>query len=285
MLQLGEAGAAMTADPMIPVAMKVGAVRRETADTVTLLIEPSGGSRFRFKAGQFNMLYAFAVGEVPISISSNPLDAGPVWHTVRDVGAVSRALTRLTVGETLGVRGPFGSNWPIDEAAGQDVVIIAGGVGLAPLRPAIAQVLGQRDRFGRVVVLYGARTPGDLLFAEELAGWRARFDVEVRVTVDHALSGWRGQVGVVPSLIPDAGFETERASALVVGPEVMMRFTIAALRERGVAADHIYLSLERNMRCAIGWCGHCQLGPWFVCKEGPVFRYDQVQPWLGIRQL
>ena len=282
---VAEASLMTELDPMVPVAARVVAVRPETADTVSIAIEPARAARFDFKAGQFNMLYAFAIGEVPISISGNPLDDGPLWHTIRDVGAVSRALTRLEVGDELGVRGPFGSSWPLEVAEGCDVVIVGGGVGLAPLRPAITQVLAQREHFGKVTLLYGARTPSDMLFSDELASWRARFDVEVGVTVDHALGDWRGQVGVVPGLIPRASFDPAKAIALVVGPEIMMRFTISELLKAGVAPDRIYLSMERNMRCAIGWCGHCQLGPWFVCKDGPVFRYDQLQPWLLIRQL
>ncbi|MGZ4142453.1 MAG: FAD/NAD(P)-binding protein, partial [Actinomycetota bacterium] len=186
---------------------------------------------------------------------------------------------------TLGIRGPFGTAWPVAAAEGRDLVIVAGGIGLAPLRPAIYAVLARRDRFGRVALLYGARTPEELLYAEQLAEWRARFDFEVEVTVDAAAPGWRGDVGVVSALIPRMAIDPESAVAFVCGPEIMMRFTIAGLRHRGVPEDRIVVSMERNMRCAIGFCGHCQFGPTFVCKDGPVFSYDRVAPWLRIREL
>jgi NAD(P)H-flavin reductase len=270
---------------MTPVACRVFETRRETVDTVTLAVEPPLDAPFSFQAGQFNMLYAFGIGEVPISISGDPTRSGVVLHTVREVGKVSAALVSAQAGSTIGLRGPYGSQWPVDDPVQRDIVIVAGGVGLAPLRPAVYQVVEQRERYGRVVLLYGARTPSDLLFRDELATWRGRFDIEVMVTVDNALAGWRGTVGVVPSLIQRATFDASGAVALVVGPEIMMRFAISALAERGVTPDRIHLSMERNMRCAVGTCGHCQLGPFFVCKDGPVFRYDQLEPWLRIREL
>jgi NAD(P)H-flavin reductase len=274
-----------TREPMTPMPCRVLEMRKETADTVTLAIEPPPGSPFAFRAGQFNMLYAFGIGEVPISISGDPTRPGAVWHTVREVGKVSGALVRAPVGSTIGLRGPYGSEWPVNQPGQRDILIVAGGVGMAPLRPAVYQVLAQRERYGRVVLLYGARTPNDLLFRDELSVWRGRFDVEVLVTVDNALANWRGNVGVVPGLLQRATFDTAGAVALVVGPEIMMRFTISALADLGVTSDRIYVSMERNMRCAVGTCGHCQLGPWFVCRDGPVFRYDMLAPWLRVREL
>jgi NAD(P)H-flavin reductase len=274
-----------TREPMTPVPCRVLEMRKETADTVTLAVEPPQGAPFSFRAGQFNMLYAFGIGEVPISISGDPTRAGAIWHTIREVGKVSGALVRSPVGSVIGVRGPYGSEWPVNQPGQRDILIVAGGVGMAPLRPAVYQVLAQRDRYGRVVLLYGARTPNDLLFREELSSWRGRFDVEVLVTVDNALANWRGNVGVVPGLIQRATFDTAGAVALVVGPEIMMRFTISALVDLGVTTDRIYVSMERNMRCAVGTCGHCQLGPWFVCRDGPVFRYDMLAQWLRVREL
>jgi NAD(P)H-flavin reductase len=169
----------------------------------------------------------------------------------------------------------------VAEAEGNDVVIVAGGIGLAPLRPALYSLLARREKYGRVVLLYGARTPTDILYRRELEQWRARFDLEVYATVDRAMSGWRGNVGVVTALVPRAPFDALNTVAMVCGPEVMMRFTVLELQKRGVAADSIFLSLERNMKCAVGFCGHCQLGPVFVCKDGPVFRYDRVKDWLA----
>jgi NAD(P)H-flavin reductase len=185
----------------------------------------------------------------------------------------------------VGVRGPFGTAWPVDLAEGRDVVIVAGGIGLAPLRPALYHVLRHRRRFGRVVVLYGARTPADLLFARELESWRGRLDVELDVTVDRASPDWLGRVGVVTTLIPRAPLDPDRAIAFVCGPELMMHFVATDLEHRGMAAERIWLSTERNMKCGMALCGHCQLGPTFVCKDGPVFRWDRVKPLLSVREL
>jgi NAD(P)H-flavin reductase len=231
------------------------------------------------------MLYVFGLGEVAISISGDPTNADRIVHTVRAVGAVSGALTQLRRDAVVGVRGPYGLGWPIAEAEGSDVVIIAGGLGLAPLRPAIYWVLARRQHYGRVILLYGARGPADILYRRELEAWRRRLDVGVEVTVDHAGADWRGYVGVVPALIPRMSFDPQHAVALVCGPEIMMRFTAAALRDRGLEAERIYLSMERHMKCAVGLCGRCQLGPTFVCRDGPVFRYDRIAPMLAIREI
>jgi NAD(P)H-flavin reductase len=230
------------------------------------------------------MLYAFGLGEVAISISGDPAKGDRIVHTVRAVGAVSGALTRLRRGGVIGVRGPYGSCWPVSQAEGSDIVMIAGGLGLAPLRPAIYRVLAHRKRYGRVVLLYGARGPGDILYRREIERWR-RLDVDIEVTVDHAAADWRGNVGVVPELIPRISFDPLHTVALVCGPEIMMRFTIAALRDRGVGLDRIHLSMERNMKCAIGLCGHCQFGPAFVCRDGPVFRFDRIAPLFNLREI
>jgi len=260
---------------------RVRRLKRETADTFTLELRPvNGAGRIAFAPGQFNMLYVFGVGEIPISISGDPLKPETLVHTTREVGAVTRAMRKLKAGHVLGVRGPFGSPWPVAEIRGSDIVIVAGGIGLAPLRPALYHILSRRERYGRVVLLYGARTPADILYRRELERWRARFDLEVYATVDRAMSGWRGNVGVVTSLIARAPFDPLNTVALVCGPEVMMRFTVLELQKRGVGPQAIYLSMERNMKCAVGLCGRCQFGPVFVCKDGPVFRYDRVKDWL-----
>jgi NAD(P)H-flavin reductase len=267
-----------------PERWRVGATRRETRDVVTLELEPPRGS-FSFLPGEFDMLEAIGVGEVPISISGDPAIASLVVHTIRDVGAVTHALCELRPGDEVGVRGPFGTHWPLDDAEGRDVLVIAGGVGLPPVRPAIHHLLGQRDRYGRVAVLYGARTPDDLLFGTQLADWRGRFDLQLEVTVDSAQGGWKGTVGVVPDLIPRAQVDPARAVAFVVGPEIMMRFAVKGLLAAGFREDAVFLSLERNMQCAVGLCGHCQLGPFFVCRDGPVFGYDRIGPWFRTREL
>jgi NAD(P)H-flavin reductase len=269
------------ADPMVPQLYRVQRVRREIPDTFTLELEPEEGVEIPpFASGQFNMLYVFGVGEIPISISGDPARRQPLVHTTRAVGTVSKAMRELKPDDVIGVRGPFGSHWPIERAMGKDVVIVAGGIGLAPLRSAMYQVISQREKYGKVVLLYGARTPEDILYRREVERWRAHFDLEVHVTVDNATGKWRGSVGVVTRLIPRASFDPLNTVAMVCGPEVMMRFTAAELEKRGVAAENMYVSMERNMKCAVGLCGHCQYLPYFVCKDGPVFQYSQVQELL-----
>ena len=226
---------------MLPVIERVARVRREGADIWTLEIEPAAG--FDFQPGQFNMLYALGVGEAAISISGDPAERGRLIHTIRDVGRVSEALRRLKPGDPIGVRGPYGVGWPVDEAAGADVVIIAGGLGLAPLRPAIYRFFAERPRFGRLVLLVGMRQPDDILFQRELERWRRRLDIDLQVTVDHAGGDWRGSVGVVTTLIPRAAFDPAHTIALICGPEVMMRFAIAGLARLGRAGER-YVCLD-----------------------------------------
>lgn len=272
-------------DPRIPRLLQIRRVHRETRDTWTLdLIGSDAGEPFA--PGQFAMLYATGVGEVPISISGDPASPEVITHTVRAVGRTTRALCGLRAGDVLGWRGPYGHPWPLEEvASGADVVIVAGGIGLAPLRPAVLRVLADRARFRRIALLYGARTPGELLFRRDLERWRSRLDTEVEITVDAGDAGWRGNVGVVTTLIPPAKFDAARAVALVCGPEVMMRFTVGDLRKRGVPPERIFLSLERNMHCGVGLCGRCQFGPQFICRDGPVFSYAEVERHFTIREV
>ncbi|MFI5181465.1 MAG: FAD/NAD(P)-binding protein [Thermoanaerobaculia bacterium] len=273
-------------DPMRPVPFRVKRVVAETHDTFTLVLAPPReGPPFSFRPGQFNMLWAYGCGEVPISLSGSPGGADELLHTIRAVGPVTEALHRLGRGDTVGVRGPFGTAWPMDAVAGCDVVLVAGGIGLAPLRPVLHSLLSDRARYGRIVLLVGARTPQDLLFTKELESWRGRFDMDVEVTVDRAARDWYGLVGVVTSLIPRAPFEPGKAAAFVCGPEIMMHFTLLELERRGVARSRLWVSLERNMKCGAGLCGHCQMGPFFVCKDGPVFPWERVASWLSIREV
>lgn len=269
---------------MTPVTYRVAWRQRQTADVVTVGIAPVHGTTAGFKAGQFNMLYAYAVGEAAISISGSPLEDGPTVHTIRDVGAVSHALCALQVGETLGVRGPFGSDWGLSSAAESDIIIVAGGIGLAPLRPVITQVIGQRARFGHVAVVIGARTVQELAFREEIETWSRRGDIDVHLTVDRATQGWAGTVGVVTTVLPRVRVDPS-AIAMICGPEIMMRFTAKALLERGMTASRIRVSMERNMQCAVAQCGHCQLGATFVCADGPVFTWERLEPLLAVREL
>jgi NAD(P)H-flavin reductase len=272
--------------PMIPQPRKVKRVIRETHDTFTLCVEQgAGGPEKSFSPGQFNMLYAFGVGEVPISISGDPAEPDLCHHTIRNVGTVTRALANLKAGDTVGVRGPFGSAWPVKESRGNDIVIIAGGIGLAPLRPAIYSLLEERERFGEIVLLYGARTQEDLLFTEEFEKWRGKYGVQVRVTIDSAGPNWKGNVGVVTTLFPGVRFDPANTVAMICGPEVMMRFAVIELKNCGIEDKNIYVTMERNMKCAIGFCGHCQFGPAFICKDGPVFQFAEISPFFGIREI
>jgi len=277
--------AAATPDPFVPRLYRVIRSTREARDTVTLEIAPLAGQAPRFQPGQFNMLYAFGVGEIAISMSGDAEDRGRFIHTVRTVGAVSGAITSLDANGVLGLRGPFGMPWPMDEAQGRDVVIVAGGLGLAPLRPAIYHLLGHRERYRRVILLIGMRNPGEILYRRQVEQWRQNLDVEVEVTVDRADATWHGNVGVVPALVGRMPFDPASTLAMVCGPEIMMRFTASALHDAGIALEQIYVSMERNMKCAIGLCGHCQFGSQFICKDGPVMRMDRIARAFGTREI
>jgi anaerobic sulfite reductase subunit B len=264
---------------MVPRPFRVAQRVQETSDVWTLVLERQDGEAPAVAPGQFVMVYVFGIGEVPISVSGATGRADPVVLTVRAVGAVTDAICACRPGAVLGLRGPFGNSWPIADAAGGDVVVVAGGIGLAPLRPVLTHAFSRREDYGEIVLLYGARTPGDLLYRSQLGSWNAD------VTVDAAEAGWVGKVGVVPGLIPSAEFDAAAATAFVVGPEVMMRFTVRALLDRGVPEERIFVSLERNMRCGLEHCGHCQLGPTLVCRDGPVYSHAVVGPWLEVREL
>jgi NAD(P)H-flavin reductase len=277
-------GVSATHDPMVPRFAAVASVHRETHDVVTLTLETkSWDGAFAFEPGQFNMLYAFGLGEVAISISGDPAERDRLVHTIRAVGAVTKHLVALRRGDSIGVRGPYGAPWPVEAARGKDVIVMAGGLGLAPLRPAIHRLIADRESFGRVSILVGARAPEEIVFAKELERWGSHHDVHV--TVDRAGPDWKGHVGVVTTLVEKATFRPESALAFLCGPEVMMRFSARALEQRGVGADRIHVSLERNMKCAVGFCGHCQLGPEFLCRDGPVLRQDRVAAALATREL
>ena len=272
------------AGPMAPVPCRVLGRWDETHDTVSLALDPPPGWR-GFRPGQFNMLYSFGVGESAISISGDPADDGRLLHTIRKVGKVTESLVSLQKGDVVGVRGPFGTPWPLGYSAGRDVVVVAGGIGLAPLRPAIHELLADRDRYNRVLILIGARTSADLLCPEEIQEWRGRFDVDLQVTLDSAAGGWRGRVGVVTTLIPRAEFDPDQAVAMLVGPEIMMRFAAAELLNRGMPPSRVFVSMERNMKCGIGLCGHCQVGPKFVCRDGAVFGFDEAETLFQVREV
>jgi NAD(P)H-flavin reductase len=273
------------AERLVPVPYVVRDAWAETHDVVSLVLEPEDSEAVEPCApGQFNMLWAFGVGEAPISASAWGAEGGGLVHTVRRAGNVTTALCALEPGDVIGVRGPFGRGWPLARAIDRDVVVMAGGIGLAPLRPVLHHIETFREDFRRVTLLYGTRTPADILFRSELENWRGRFDLEVDVTVDTATRGWASHVGAVTELVPRAIFEPERTEAFICGPEIMMRFCVQVLRERNVPPESIYLSMERNMKCAVGLCGHCQWGADFICRDGPVLPFDRIQSRLAIRE-
>jgi len=267
-----------------PVPFQVVTRRRDTADTWTLELEPASGTGASVGPGQFMMVYAFGIGEVPVSVSGLPeRGGGPIGLTVRAVGRVTEAICASEPGTVLGLRGPFGNVWPVDSARRGDVVVMAGGIGLAPLRSVVLRVLEERRTFGEVSLLYGARTPADLLYTDQLADWGRELAVEV--TVDTAGADWPGRVGLVTKLLGPARFRPAQTTAFVCGPEIMMRFAARALLERGLPPERIQLSMERHMDCGIGLCGHCQLGPTLICRDGPVYSYAALSALLEVREL
>ena len=211
-------------------------------------------------------------------------DGDVLIHTIRRVGGVTNALGAAQPGDEIGVRGPFGTGWNLDRAIGRDVVVMAGGLGLAPVRPIITDLVARREEFGRASLLIGARTPEDLLYRDEIEEWRSHLDLDVEVTVDSAPATWRGDVGVVTRLVGRAPIDPANTTAFVCGPEVMMRFGATSLIDRGVPADEVFVSLERNMHCAVGHCGHCQLDALFVCRDGAVLAWPTVEPLLKVRE-
>lgn len=266
---------------VVPLPHRVVGRRRETSDTVTVELAPVAQALPAFEPGQFAMVYAFAAGEIPVSVS-RMTDERHLALTIRSVGAVSAALCRAAVGTTVGVRGPFGTGWDMTAALGQDLLVVAGGIGLAPLRPLVDTVLARPHAYGRLNVLAGARSPVDLLYGDEFPTWQKPF---AAVTVDRPTADWRGRVGVVTGLLGEARFTPEDAVAFVCGPEVMIRAAARRLIHLGLRPDRVQVSLERNMRCATGHCGHCQLGPLLLCRDGPVVRYDLARPLLAVREL
>ncbi|MFO1043447.1 MAG: FAD/NAD(P)-binding protein [Planctomycetaceae bacterium] len=246
---------------------------------------PTDDQDYRFIPGQFNMLYLPGVGESAISMSGDPEESLCWIHTVRVAGNVTRTLAGLEIGQTLGLRGPFGTGWPVDTLVGQDVVVVAGGLGLAPLRPLLYYFTKHREQFGSIQVICGARTPDGLLFQSEYACWKQQ-GLDIQLTVDRPTADWTGQIGVVTLLIDRMNLTRPAATSLVTcGPEVMMKYSALSAIKRGIPAENIWVSLERNMQCAAGLCGHCQLGPEFICKDGPVLRYDRVGPFLFVERL
>lgn len=280
--------AAIAENPWLAQPVSIDQIAAETPGVATYrlrLRDSERHARYRCQPGQFNMLYLPGAGEIPISMSGGGDGDGPLDHTVRVAGNVTRTLSRLKPGDSLGLRGPYGTSWPMAEAAGADVVLIGGGIGLAPLRPVVYSLVAERGRFGNAALLYGARTPDGLLYTREYDAWGAS-RIDVQTTVDRAPQSWCGNAGVVPLLLGRLRPLTpENTLVMLCGPEVMIRYTVRTALDRGLRKDQIWVSLERNMQCAVAQCGHCQLGPAFVCKDGPVFRYDRIEPFLQIEGL
>jgi NAD(P)H-flavin reductase len=284
MISSSQAHANSGANPyLIQSATIVDKIREaENIDTYRLcFVDDEVRRSFRFAAGQFNMVYLFGVGEVAISIVSDPDEPEFLDHTIRVVGRVTEAIARLQQGDVLGIRGPFGRGWPLDEAQGKDVVIVTGGLGCAPVVGAIEYIFRRRRQYGAVKILHGVKTPHDLLYRERFDAWRRHPDTEVLLTSDQPDKTWHYHVGVVTELFEQVTIDPARTLVLMCGPEIMMRLGVPILMQRGIPANAIYSSLERHMECGIGLCGHCQLGPFFLCKDGPVMRYDRVMPWVG----
>ena len=264
--------------PMDPRWYRIQRRIRETADTFSLELADLDTDRsVDFAPGQFNMVYMVNVGEVPLSISGDPQEPRLQVHTIRAYGTVTSAMQALRRGDIVGLRGPYGTCWPMAELEGRDIIICAGGIGMAPLRPVLYAIMARRQAFGKVVLFYGERTPGDLIYRRQMERWRGRFDLEIMVTVDSARQEWRGNVGVVTSLMTHLRIDAAATSALLCGPEIMMRYAIETLTTQGLEEAQIFISMERSMKCGIGLCGHCQLGSLFICKDGPVFNYQKVK--------
>lgn len=274
-----------TTSAMTPVPYRVRSRIVENRDSVTLRVEPVDEPLPAPRPGEFMMMYAFGIGEIAISVSGVPKDDATITHTIRAVGAVSRALHQARPGTVIGMRGPFGTNWGLFDALDRDLVIVAGGVGLAPLRPVVLGVLERRAACGRVTLIAGARSRDDFLFNDELRSWAERDDIDVHLTVDVPVQGWPGQVGFVTEPLRRLPLRPANTAAFLCGPEPMMRNGALELLRKGLAASDIRVSLERNMQCGIGWCGHCQLGQLLLCRDGPIVGYDVAEPLLAVREL
>lgn len=272
-------------NPHLPQAMHIVERVAESPDIFTLALEHAGpgGEDFRFQPGQFNMLYLFGVGEVPISIVSDPEELPRVRHTIRAVGRVTRGLAQLKVGQSVGLRGPYGRGWPLAAARGHDILVVTGGLGCAPVVAVIDYVLKRRSEFGRLTIVQGVRHAADFIWRGRYGEWSRQSDTEVLLAADVAGPGWPWHVGRVTELLDRAALRPERTTAMLCGPEAMMLTTVRRLVALGIPEERLYLSLERNMQCAVGLCGHCQDGPNFVCRDGPVFSYPRIKELFGIK--
>ena len=273
-------------NPHVPWEAEVVERIQESPTIFTLrlrLVDEEVRQAYRFAPGQFNMVYLYGVGEVPISIASDPQDTNLLGHTIRAVGRVTEGLSRLGAGERLGLRGPYGRGWPLAEAEGKDIVVVTGGLGCAPVVAVINYIIMRRERFGRLTVIQGVKHSEELIWRERYAYWNTLPDIKVLLAADHGGPLWPWHVGLVTEVFDQMEITPQRSVAMMCGPEGMMRAAVRNLTERGLAEDSIYLSMERNMQCAIGQCGHCQFGASFICRQGPVFAYSRIKELLGVR--
>jgi NAD(P)H-flavin reductase len=270
-------------NPYLPAEAEIVERIEESPSIFTLRLrfsDPVVHQHYRFKPGQFNMVYLYGVGEVAISIVSDPEDERLYDHTIRAVGRVTRGLAKLKTGDRVGIRGPFGRGWPLALAEGRDVVIITGGLGCAPVVSVINYIIKRRERFGRLNIMQGVKHSDDLLWRERYAEWRSLPQTQVVVAADKGGPQWPWRIGRVIEMFDEVQFDPARTIAMMCGPEGMMRAAVERLSSRGVPEDLLFMSMERNMKCAVGHCGHCQFGGHFVCKDGPVFSYSQISQLL-----
>jgi len=268
----------------LPIPARVLGVEVENENTQTYrvqIVDAQIRKRYRWTPGQFNMLYVPGVGEAAISISSDPDHPEVLDHTVRAVGSVTRALDRLGEGGLIGLRGPFGQGWPLDKLDGHDVVLMVGGIGLAPIRPVVYWLLRHRDRCKRVVLLFGCRSPEDRPYTQELEAWEREGSIDVLVTVDNATGNWQGPVGAVTHLLRRVRVNAQNTVVMVCGPKMLNRVAAGSFLQLHVPPEQVYVCIERNMNCGFGRCGHCQYGSKFVCTDGPVFRFTEIADIFG----
>ncbi|GBE08059.1 anaerobic sulfite reductase subunit B [bacterium BMS3Bbin11] len=273
-------------NPYLPMTAEIIEYIQESPNMYTLRLQftdPAIQLAYNFEPGQFNMLYLYAVGEIPISIVSDPKDDDIIDHTIRAVGRVSNAMSSLNVGDVIGVRGPYGRGWPVLEAEQHDVVIVTGGLGCAPVVSAINYIANRRERFGKLNIVQGVKHSSDLIWRKRYDHWRELPDTRVLLAADDGDPIWPFHIGRVTDLFEQMVFDREQAIVMLCGPEAMMRVVVNYILEQGVAENKIWLSMERNMQCGIGHCGHCQYGSKFVCRDGPVFNYEELKPLFGKR--
>ena len=263
--------------PYVPEKATIKKITQLTETEKLFLLSIDSGRSLGHAPGQFVEVSLFGIGEGPISISSPPARDNTFELGVRAAGNLTRALHGLKSGDALGIRGPFGHGFPVENLMGKDLLFVAGGIGLVPLRSMIKYSLEHRDAFGRIIILFGARSPQERLFTDELAAWSKRSDIEFLETVDRSAAGWKGNVGVITTLFKKITIEPRKTAVMIVGPPVMYKYALLEVKEKEVPRNNIWLSLERRMKCGLGKCGHCQINNYYVCQEGPVFAYPQIE--------